>query len=116
MEKKNPVLKQVCKELDIPYTALSRIYFEREEDEESYKTLCAIDQGVSLHDKMLNYSPRRYFRTPQEMQLLYEDEELQMSDRIAALCQVEMQLPKAVLPKFQNKYGVSSEEIGRAHV
>ena len=114
MEKKNPVLKQVCKELDIPYTALSRIYFEREEDEESYKTLCAIDQGVSLHDKMLNYSPRRYFRTPQEMQLLYEDEELQMSDRIAALCQVEMQLPKAVLPKFQNKYGVSSEEFLRS--
>ena len=114
MEKKNPVLKQVCKELDIPYTALSRIYFEREEDEESYKTLCAIDQGVSLHDKMLNYSPRRYFRTPKEMQLLYEDEELQMSDRIAALCQVEMQLPKAVLPKFQNKYGVSSEEFLRS--
>ncbi len=114
MEKKNPVLKQVCKELDIPYTALSRIYFEREEDEESYKPLCAIDQGVSLHDKMLNYSPRRYFRTPQEMQLLYEDEELQMSDRIAALCQVEMQLPKAVLPKFQNKYGVSSEEFLRS--
>lgn len=114
MEKKNPVLKQVCKELDIPYTALSRIYFEREEDEESYKTLCAIDQGVSLHDKMLNYSPRRYFRTHQEMQLLYEDEELQMSDRIAALCQVEMQLPKAVLPKFQNKYGVSSEEFLRS--
>ena len=114
MEKKNPVLKQLCEELDIPCTALSRVYFEREEDEESYKTLCAINQGVSLHDKMLNYSPRRYFRSPQEMQELYEEAELQMSDRIAAQCQVEMQLPKAVLPKFQNKYGVSSEEFLRS--
>ena len=63
---------------------------------------------------MLNYSPRRYFRSPQEMQELYEEAELQMSDRIAAQCQVEMQLPKAVLPKFQNKYGVSSEEFLRS--
>lgn len=114
MEKKNPVLKQLCKELEIPCTALSRVYFEREEDEESYKTLCAIDQGVALNDKMLNYSPRRFFRNPQEMQALYEDEELQMSDHIAALCQVDMQLPKAVLPKFQNKYGVSSEDFLRS--
>lgn len=114
MEKKNPVLKQLCKELKIPCTALSRVYFELEEDEESYKTLCAIDQGVALNDKMLNYSPRRFFRNPQEMQALYEDEELQMSDHIAALCQVDMQLPKAVLPKFQNKYGVSSEDFLRS--
>ena len=114
MQKKNPVLKQLCKELGIPYTALSRVYFEYAEDEESYKTLCAIDQGVSLQDKMLNYSPRRYFRSPAEMQALYEDEELAMSDHIAAMCNVEMSFPKAVLPKFHNKYGVSSEEFLRS--
>lgn len=114
MQKKNPILKQLCKELGIPYTALSRVYFEYAEDEESYKTLCAIDQGVSLQDKMLNYSPRRYFRSPAEMQALYEDEELAMSDHIAAMCNVEMSFPKAVLPKFHNKYGVSSEEFLRS--
>lgn len=114
MQKKNPVLKQLCKELSIPYTALSRVYFEYAEDEESYKTLCAIDQGVSLQDKMLNYSPRRYFRSPAEMQELYEDAELAMSDHIAAMCNVEMSFPKALLPKFHNKYGVSSEEFLRS--
>ena len=63
---------------------------------------------------MLNYSPRRYFRSPAEMQELYEDEELAMSDHIAAMCNVEMSFPKAVLPKFHNKYGVSSEEFLRS--
>lgn len=109
MAKKNPWLKQLCKQLHIPTVALSRIYFEDERDEESYKTLCAINQGVSIHDKMLNYSPKRYFRSKVEMQALYDEDDLAASDEIAAMCHVEMKFPKAVLPKFQNKYGLASE-------
>lgn len=112
--KKNPQLKQICQELGLSTTALSRIYFEKEEDEESYKTLCAINQGVSLNDKMLNYSPRRYFRNKAEMEQLYDEDDLAMSDVIAQQCQVQMAFPKATLPKFQNRFGVSSEEFLRS--
>lgn len=113
LAKKNPLLKQLCQRLHIPTTALSRIYFEDERDEESYKTLCAIRQGVSIQDKMLNYSPKRYFRSQAEMEALYDPDDLQTTDEIAEMCQVEMKFPKAVLPKFQNKYGLESDDFLR---
>ena len=108
---KNKVLKEIAKECGLPTVALSRIYFNDEADEESYKTLCAIDQGVTLEDKMLNYSPKRYFRSAEQMQDLYDQEDLDATEEIAALCNVEMKFEKAILPKYKNRYGVSSEEF-----
>lgn len=106
---KNQYLKSVCKELNIPTCALSRIYFGEPDDEESYQTLCAIKQGVSVQDKTLNYSPNRYFRTPEEMAELYDDDDLKMTDVIADACRVDMKFEKAKLPQFHNKFHVSSE-------
>lgn len=106
---KNQYLKSICRELDIPTCALSRIYFGEPDDEESYQTLCAIKQGVSIQDKTLNYSPKRYFRSPEEMAELYEEEDLKMTEAIADACQVEMNFEKAQLPQFHNKFQVSSE-------
>lgn len=113
LKKKNMFLRDVCNQLSIPTVALSRIYYDGPADEESYQTLCAIDQGLSLDDKALNFTSGRYFRTPQEMQALYAEEDLLASEEIAAMCDVKMQMPKATLPSFQNKYGISSEAFLR---
>lgn len=113
LKKKNSVVKAICKQMSIPTTALSRVYYEDKEDEESYQTLCAIDQGLSIDDKTLNFTTGRYFRSQKEMEELYEEEDLIHSDEIADLCQVEMNIKKAILPKFQNKYGISSEAFLR---
>lgn len=110
---KNLILKECAQELGIPTTALSRIYYGKQEDEESYKILCAIDQGVALADKTLNYSPRRYFRSPAEMQELYAPEDLATSDEIAQKCQVTFAFPHVQLPHFQNKLNISSEDYLR---
>lgn len=113
LKSKNPRLKSLCKEMKIRTVALSRIYFQDEAEEESYKTLCAIHQQVSVDDRMLNFSPKRYYRSQAEMAQLYDEEDLLASEEIAAKCNVKMQFPKAILPKFKNKYGVSSEEFLR---
>ena len=76
LRQKNRLLKALCQQMQIPTTALSRIYFDEAKGEESYKTLCAINQGVSLDDKMLNYSPKRYFRSKEEMVELYDEDDL----------------------------------------
>lgn len=110
---KNLMLKQCAIQLDIPTTAMSRIYYGKSEDEESYKIVCAINQGVSFDDKTLDYSPRRYFRTPAEMAELYEEDDLQRSDEIADKCHVEFQFEHANLPVFKNKLDISSEEYIR---
>lgn len=111
LKSKNDLLKKICDQNNILTVALSRIYFNNEEDEESYKTLCAIEQGVSIDDKTLDYSPKRYFRTMEEMQQLYDKKDLQRTDEIAAMCNVEMKFEKAILPKFKNRYGLTSEEF-----
>ena len=72
LKSKNPRLKSLCKEMKIRTVALSRIYFQDEAEEESYKTLCAIHQQVSVDDRMLNFSPKRYYRSQAEMAQLYE--------------------------------------------
>lgn len=106
---KNLILKKCAQELDIPTCALSRVYYATQADEESYKILCAIDQGVAINDKTLNYAPRRYFRSPQEMAELYEEGDRIASDEIADMCQVKMAFPPLLLPHFENKLHISSE-------
>ncbi|MCI9312086.1 MAG: DNA polymerase III subunit alpha [Erysipelotrichaceae bacterium] len=111
---KNLILKQCAKALSIPTCALSRIYYGTKEDEESYQMLCAIDQGLAFNDKTLHYSPRRYFRSEEEMAQLYDAQDLAQSEIIAEQCQVRFAFPHASLPQFQNKLGIPSDEYLRA--
>ncbi len=107
---KNLILKACAKNLGLTTVALSRIYYGTKEEEEHYKILCAIDQGVTIDDKTLNYTPRRYFRSQNEMEELYEKEDLDATDEIATKCQVSFAFEHAHLPHFENKLGISSEE------
>lgn len=111
LKSKNLILKNIAHSLNIKCFALSRIYYQNKEDEESYQALCAIGQGLCMYDKMLDFSVKRYYRSATEMQDLYDDEELITCEEIAHMCCVEMKFEKAILPKFENKYGVESEEF-----
>lgn len=110
---KNAYLKEICMNNGVKTTALSRIYYADRQDEESYRVLCAIDQGVTLNDKTLNVSSLRYFRTKEEMAQLYDADDLATTDVIASMCDVRMAFPKASLPVYENKFHVSSEEYLR---
>ena len=45
------------------------------------------------------------------MEQLYDSDDLMMSNMISDMCNVTMSFPKAQLPKFKNRYGVSSDEF-----
>lgn len=109
LRRENQALKQTAAMLKIKTFAMSRIYFASPEDEEAYKVLCAIEQQRTLYDQALSAEAGRYFRNDEEMQQLYEPEDLAMSEQIAMMCTVEMKLPKASLPVFQNRFGVDSK-------
>lgn len=108
---KNPHLKRIAKSNHIKTVALSRVYMLRKEDEEAYKVLSAIDQGLTIHDKMLDFASGRYLRSQNEMEQIYEEDDLKMSDEIASNCQVTFQFPKSDLPIFENTFHVSSFEF-----
>lgn len=107
---KNPLLRQISRELDIPFTALSRVYMLDKEDEESFKVLSAIEQGLRVDDKMLDVASGRYLRSEEEMRQCYEDEDLIMSDKIANACNVKFEFQKSQLPHYENPFNVSSSE------
>ena len=110
LSQRNQLLRRCAAEMDIPCTALGCVYYARESDEEAYRVLCAIDQGLQVDDKTLQSGSGRWFRTPQQMEALYEPQELAMSDVIAENCQVAMAFPKVHLPVFENRYGISSTQ------
>lgn len=110
IKQKNIVLKKHAKQIGLPTVAISRCYYGDEVDEESYKTLCAIQQAVTIDSQNLDYKRYRYIRNKQEMESLYDAEDLLATKTIANLCDVKLQFSKAELPVFQNKAGVSSKE------
>ena len=114
LQQRNKLLKSISYTVGIPCVALSRIYYEYEEDEEAYQAVCAIHQGVRFDDKMLKYSPRRYFRSQTQMQELYGQDELDATEEIALKCQVNMAFPKASLPQFKNRFHVDSDAFLRS--
>ncbi len=111
LAQRNQLLRKAADEMGIKRTALAIICYRSAEDEEAYRVLCAIDQGLQVDDKTLKTASGRWFRSKAEMAQLYEERELETSDAIAAQCQVEMTFPKAHLPVFENRYGVSSVQF-----
>ena len=107
---KNPVLKRVAKANDIKTTALSRVYMLSKEDEESFRVLSAIDQGLNVSDKTLDVASGRYLRSEEEMKLLYDEDDLKMSEWISEQCQVHFKFEKSELPVYQNRFNASSYE------
>lgn len=107
---KNPILKKIARENQISTVALSRIYMLSKDDEESFKVLSAIDQGVTIQDKTLDVASGRYLRSDKEMQLIYDQDDLQMSEIIGNNCNVTFEFTKSSLPAFENKYNASSYE------
>lgn len=110
LSQRNLLLANVAKEMGIACTALGCVYYASERDEEAYRVLCAINQGVTVDDKMLQSSSGRWFRSIEEMKKLYAPSHLKMSDQIALQCNVTMSFPKVNLPIFENKEGVSSSQ------
>lgn len=109
LKRQNEVLKRIAITLKVKTFAMSRIYFASQEDEEAYKVLCAIEQQKTLLDKALDVESNRYFRSTQEMERLYDEDDLKQAQMIADDCNVEMKINKASLPVFKNRFGVDSK-------
>lgn len=111
---KNAYLKQLCKMNGLITVAMNITYMLDKEDEDSYRLLCAIDQGRLVNDKTLNVTMGRYLRTAEEMNRLYDQDDLAESDTIAQKCQVEFTFKKSTLPHYENRFNASSSEYLRS--
>ncbi len=108
LRKQNEILKNLARKLGIDTFALSKIYYANKEDFEAYQVLNAIGQQRTIFDKTLSVEQDRYFRSSQEMEGLYTEDDLAKADAIAADCNVHMQMEKANIPVFENNKQVDS--------
>lgn len=108
---KNEIMDKLSTTLDIEQVALSLIYYANKEDENVYKTIRAIDEGLLVNDKSLVYSSNRYFRSIREMQELYSKKQLDNTKIISDKCNIKLPSTVAKLPKFKNNLDIESSEF-----
>ena len=106
---KNVILKRVAHDCGCRTVALSRIFYAFKEDVEKQRILKAIDKQTTIHDQTLNVLYDRYYRSQEEMNALYDKDDLNATEEIAEKCNIQLAMRKSHLPHFENKLGIGSQ-------
>lgn len=104
----NGTLRDTARRCGLPTVALSRVLYLEENEVEDLKVLRAIEKQTTIEDPALLVSYGRYFRTDAEMERLYEQADLEMTEQIAARCHLTEPFAQSQLPVFENKLGIDS--------
>ena len=112
---KNLNLKTMCRNSSIRTLALSKVYYMKEEDADTLMILTGICRGTRVSDNSLTVLKGRHFLSPSEMAKIYDKDDLDRTDEIAASCKADYQLEKTSLPAFHVKEpGITSEQYLKA--
>ncbi|QIK57476.1 DNA polymerase III subunit alpha [Erysipelothrix sp. HDW6A] len=96
----NRVLERLSESLDIDVVAFSKVYYEKPEDEETYRVVQAIDKGTFIDDKTLVSAPNRNFYSPEIMSERYSEVQIKNTKVIADMCNVDVFAITTRLPRF----------------
>ncbi len=107
---RNSLLKKCAQTCQVETVALNKIYYLNKDDEEAFRILNGIRLQKTIHDQTLLHVSGRYLLTPYEMQQLYDKEDLTTTEKIAAQCNVTMEIEKATLPRYNCPNQLTSEQ------
>ena len=107
-KERNALLKRLARNQGIRTAALNKVYYLMKEDAEDYRILCGIRTQKNINDPTLGLISGRYLLSETEMAGLYEADDLQRTDEIAADCRADYQLEKTSLPAYPVKNGMDS--------
>lgn len=111
---RNAYLKRICIRNGIRTVAVNKICYLNKKDAYAYRVLSAIDRGVFLNDASLPNIQGRYVLTKDEMESLYEKDDLKRTDEIVSQCTADYHLEKTSLPEFPLPEGVKPDEYLRS--
>lgn len=97
---KNKTLKGLCRANQIPTVALNKVYCLQEEDAPALRVLQGIARQTTLMDSNLPHITGRSFLSKQQMAALYEADDLQRTDEIAAMVHADLKIEKTGLPQY----------------
>ncbi len=108
--RKNVLLKRCCRALHVPTVAVHKIFYLEKQDVDTHHVLRAIDTGLRLDDTSLPLQSGRHFLSLAEFDALYDEDDLEQSDQIAAGCQADWQFEKTSLPVFPTPKPLNGEQ------
>ncbi len=113
-KKLNRELIKLAKELDLGLVATNDIHYVKREDAEYQDVLMCIQMGKTVNDedRMKMSTNEMFVKSEAEMQELfsYIPEAIENTQRIADMCQVDIEFGKLHLPKFDLPEGYTSYE------
>lgn len=97
-------LAGLARRLGLPVAAANDVHFVKPEEYPIHRLLSAIQSNTTLHSCPDHHtaSEKSWMRSPQEMFLLFQDfpEAIANTEKIAAECNVDLQLGRIKLPAF----------------
>ncbi|PIR88410.1 MAG: DNA polymerase III subunit alpha [Candidatus Harrisonbacteria bacterium CG10_big_fil_rev_8_21_14_0_10_44_23] len=115
-QKVHPLLIEVAKETNIPLVATKDSHYLNSEDRPVHDILLAIQTGQTMDDQKRFYLQGYYnFESQEEMADKFSDtpEAIENTQKIAEMCNVELNLDQILLPKFDTPDGKTSAQYLR---
>ncbi len=114
--KNNPQLVGLAKEFGLGLVAANDVHFLERAHHDAHDVLVCIGTGASVQDqKRMHYSPELYFKSPEEMRLLFQDFPGACDNtlRIAERCNLEIEFGRTRYPDFEPPAGKTREAFLR---
>ncbi|MDY6917263.1 MAG: DNA polymerase III subunit alpha [Chloroflexota bacterium] len=112
----NPELVSIGQELDIPIVATNDTHYILKEDSFSHELLLCVQTNTTIYDeKRLRIGETFYLRSGEEMEELFADlpEALRNTERIAEMCDLELEFDRLLLPEVETPNGASADDYLR---
>jgi DNA polymerase-3 subunit alpha len=114
LEQINNVLLQLATKLNIPIVATNDVHYINKEDASSHELLLCIQTNTSIYaEKRLKMAGDFfYFKSPEEMTNQFADlpQSLDNTQKIADLCQLDLEFGQLYLPQVNLPEGKSADE------
>jgi DNA polymerase-3 subunit alpha len=103
LERANLGLLSLAAKLNIPIVATNDVHYVNKDDAAIHELLLCIQTNTSIHDekRMKMAGEFFYLKSPEEMSLIFADlpQALENTQKIADMCQLELEFGKLHLPK-----------------
>src|SRR5690606_21189627 len=113
----NPELIAIAKRLGVGVVASNDVHYLEHADVEAHDVLCCISTGKKLADEdRFKFPTDQFFmKTPEEMHALFKHcpEALDNTNRIADLCNVELEFGKVHAPVYRVPEGKTADDYLR---
>ena len=109
----NPGLREIAQRLGLGLVVTNDCHFLRRQDHEAHDILLCIQTGKTIADaERMTMSPELYFKSPEEMALLFPDcpEAMANTVDIAARCDLDIPLGQLRFPQYPLPEGQSAED------